>query len=274
MRLASFGWILAAGLVAIASPALADIPYLNGFETTGSVNDWFGPSGNAGGNITQVPSGGGTLQYTAAAGNDYAEITNTDSFGGNPFSRQGYGGFTDFGQLVTTQTTGYGQSFDLYVDLARWLPSQNPGSQLIISTHAGDTISSETGEFMNFAFTATTNGVLVQSVASSSLATITKSGWYQFITTFFPGNSGMVENYVAVEDMQNNVIGSTFYVPPQGSEAGSHLAGNGMLVLGPWNNGFAGDVLGFDNFQTFAAPEPMVLALAPCALALIRRRSR
>ena len=50
--------VCAAGVV---SQSAADVPYFNGFETSTSVNDFFGTSGAAGTNITRVASGSGVL---------------------------------------------------------------------------------------------------------------------------------------------------------------------------------------------------------------------
>jgi len=271
MRLHSIGWRIALGVIGFAAPAaLADIPYFNGFETPGSVNDFYGTSGVAGSNITQVASGGGTLGYTAAAGNDYAEIRNTDNFSGG----LGYSGYTSFGMPVTTPTQGFAESVDIYLDTARWQPILSPGSDFVISTQAEDTSPGVTGEFMNIIFTVTTAGTInVSSVASSNLATITKSGWYQFVISFVPGASGDVENDVSVLDSLGNVVGTTHYVSPTPMPS-SALGGNGYMIFGPWRDGFAGDVLGIDNLQTFAAPEPMLVGALPLGLALLRRRSR
>jgi hypothetical protein len=273
MRLHSIGWRIALGVIGFAAPAaLADIPYFNGFETPGSVNDFFGPTGVAGGNITQVASGGGTLGYTAAAGNDYAEIHNTENFSGG----LGYAGYTSFGSPVTTATQGFAESVDIYLDTTRWLPTQNAGSDFVISTQPEDTSPGTAGEFMNIFFTVTTAGTInVSSIASSNLATITKSGWYQFIISFVPGASGDVENDVSVLDSLGNVVGTAHYVPPPASAMpSSNLGGNGYMIFGPWQNGFAGDVLGIDNLQTYAVPEPALLGALPLGLALLRRRLR
>jgi len=271
MRIGFIGWKVALGLIVAATPALANVPYFNGFETAGSQNDFYGPSGTQGGNITVVTSGGGALHYTAAAGNTYAEITNSDNVGG---PQQGYGGYTAFGGTGGVTPNGFGQSFDLYVDLSRWTTTQIPGANLVISTHPWDAVANaQSADLVNFAFTASNTGVLVQSVASTNLATITQSGWYQFTMTFVPGASGFVESDVTVSDLQNNVLGTAHYVPPVGSTlANARIGGAGYMIVGPWQTGFAGDVIAIDNVQTYLIPEPTIVGAVGGLLALIRRR--
>jgi hypothetical protein len=273
MRRYPICWSIALAALAIFTSAMrADIPYFNGFETPSSVNDFYGPSGQPGGNIARVASGGGTLGYIAASGNYYAEIQNTENFSGG----LGYAGYTGFGSPVTTPTQGFAVSVDIYVDTARWQPTGHAGSDFVISTQDMTTTTAYDDEFMNIFLTVTTPGTInVSSIASSNFATITKSGWYQFVISFVSGSTGNVENDVSVLDQQGDVVGTAHYAPPVGSMTPlSALGGNGYMIFGPWQNGFAGDVLAIDNLQTIALPEPAVFGMLLTGLALIRRNPR
>lgn len=266
----AFGCTL--GLLATSAPA--EVPYFNGFETPTSVNDFQSPSGVPGAGITRVASGGGTLGYTAAGGSFYAEIHNTDSFGGPGI---GYAGLTNFGAL-TPASGGFTESLDVYIDTSRWLPPTT-GSAFVMTartqvTH--DTFINAANILFNVSTPGTINITSVPAVQDtgpitfSNLATITTSGWYQIEFAFTPG-SQFVQSDVSVLDAQGNLLGTAHGQSPG---LASDLVGNGTLIFGPWRDGFAGDVLAIDNLQTFATPEPMALGLAPMMLLLHRRRSR
>jgi hypothetical protein len=268
------GWRIALGVVGLATPAaFADIPYFNGFETANSINDFFNPASQPGVGITQVASGGGTLHYTAASGNDYAEIQNTD----DPHSGLGIAGGTLYGSTVSTHSVnGFQESIDIYVDTALWLPQNTNGSNFVVSTRptttSGAAPSGTADDFVNFIFTVNTAGsIAVSSSASPALTTITTSGWYQFVTTFVPGTQ-FVTNDVSVLDAQGNLMGTTGH--QVSTLPSASLGGSGLTLFSPWRNGFAGDVIAIDNLETNALPEPMTLGLLPIGLALLRRRSR
>ena len=264
---------LLASVALLGARAAADVPYFNGFETPSSVNDFTGVSG-AGTNIQRVASGGGTLGYTPAGGNFYAEITNTDNF-----VRPGYGdaGITNFGTVGTGPSTGFAESVSIYIDTARWLPTGVPGSDFVIS--APPVILHDTGpDFNNIIFSVSTAGTVnVSSVVASNLvlnatpqalASITTSGWYQLVFTAVPGTT-YVENDVSILDAQGHTLGTLHGIS---TVPAADLMGNGTMTFGPWENGFANDVLAIDNLQTYAVPEPLMLGALGLALPLIYRR--
>lgn len=274
MKRKLMGWGIALGMIGLASQsALADIPYLNGFETPSNLNDWYNGASQAGVGITRVASGGGTLGYTAASGGFYAEIQNVE----NIQTGLGNAGGTIFGSTVATHfSTGFKESIDIYVDTSKWLPQGAVGSNLVISnrptTTSGAPPSGTADDFVNFIFTVSSPGHIdVSSDASPALTTITTSGWYTFVTTFDP-SAGFVQNDVFVYDALGNLQGTSgHYISTLPSAS---MGGSGLTLVNPWRNGFAGDTIAIDNLQTSAIPEPLVLGLAPLALTLLRRRAR
>ena len=77
----AMGLLAAIAALSLTGMAKATSLYSNGFETGDpGTRDIYDSTTNAqGGDITIVPSLGGTLGLTAASGNNYAEITNVDN---------------------------------------------------------------------------------------------------------------------------------------------------------------------------------------------------
>jgi len=263
---------LIVGLTIVLAPwSRANIPYFNGFEMPGSSNDFTDYLGNVGNEITRVPSGGGVLGYTAASGNYYAEINNVPGVYDASGSR-GISVTTNFGGLITNHVGDFSESLDLYVDLTRWLPVTG-GSDLVIATAVGGGESA--GDFANFVFTVPTPGAVNISTLGLSpvFATIIESGWYRFSVSYTQGFL-YTEDDLSVFNAQGALVGTT-HTAGQNPIDATALLGNGPLVIGAWQNGFAGNVLAIDNVQTVDTPEPSsVGALCGLGLALTLRRTR
>lgn len=266
----------------------ATVLYSNGFEPGDpGASDFYdsttgiqGP--NPGSNITVVPSGGGALGLTAASGNYYAEITNTDDAYSIAFGYPlGYGQsvYTDYGAQANSNngivTNGaFYESTDYYINV-NWAaagPDNDYQGLWIDTTPSTDPNSLDE---TNFRIVDTGNGqigVLMVGLNGSGSATITTSGWYNFKTTFENDGSGNVVNNMSVSDLQGNLIGS--YAADSSLPFADLTGTNYGDWTTVWENGFAGDVLGIDNVEVGTVPEPASLSLLALGAPMLLRRRR
>lgn len=268
--------------------------YSNGFETGDpGTRDFYDSTTNVQGlNIAIVPSGGGTLHLTAAGGANYAEVNNVDDTYEPPVSGESV--YTDYGDSATGHgvvTSGpFYESTAVYIDTT-WAAAPNSnnnyGFWLDTAPNTDPTDSDET----NFRIVDTGNGTIGVQFAGFGTgtggtfpaATITKSGWYTFKTTF-EDSGGFVGNTLSVSDSTGTVIGSAFndpanYGPSLPNGATGPLPWGDLTGTGygdwvtDWSDGFANDTLGIDNVQVSTVPEPASIGLLGAGvLGLLRRR--
>ncbi len=224
-----------------------------GFEV--NTGDWDPTYDSNGDPITttfRVASGSGILGLQSADGNYYAEVHNID----NDYE-PGYFGdsaFTLFGFATPPAYPGdFSQSIKMYVN-ASWPVALYGGPGVWIDEQPGNFTTNSGGEH-NFRLTPTGTSVEVYIDGQPSIATITTSGWYNFKMTFqrtgaCANPNDLVTTVMSVYDANGNVVGTPTTVcanSPGGPLNTENLMGPGYLWITVWPNGWAGDVLGFDD---------------------------
>ncbi len=190
------------------------------------------------------------MHLPAASGNYYAEVHNID----NDYIPGYYGdsGYSFFGFATPPAYPGdFSQSIKMYV-FANWPVALYSGPGVWIDESPGNSNTGNYGGEHNFRLTPTGSavGVFVDGQASP-IATITKSGWYNFQMTFQKGAhpTDLVNTNMNVFDPSGTLIGTTTVVSnsPGGPLLSQDLMGPGYVWITVWPNGWANDVLAIDD---------------------------
>jgi hypothetical protein len=221
-----------------------------GFET--NTGDWTPIT-------TRVPSGGGVLGLSSAAGNYHAELTNIyDTY------FPGYGGaeFSLFGFATQPPYPGdFSQSISMYV-FANWpLASPNNNGQGVwIDMSPGNPDPNNFGAEHNFRLTPNGSSVGISVDGQTTpIVTLATSGWYKFQMTYQKGANptDLVTTVMNVFDNSSNpnLLGTTTVVSnsPGGPLLSENLLGPGYVWITVWQDGWpaagANDVLAIDNVR-------------------------
>jgi len=200
----------------------------------------------------RIPSGGGVLGLQAADGSYYAEVHNIDDD-----YDPGYFGdsaFTLFGFANPPAYPGdFSQSIKMYVN-ANWPVALYSGPGVWIDESPGNFVNGNYGGEHNFRLTPSGTAVAVSADGGGTFVTIVTSGWYNFQMTFQKTGScatpnDLVTTVMKVFDPSGNLVGSTTVCSnsPAGPLNTEDLMGPGYLWITVWPDGWAGDVLGFDD---------------------------
>ena len=246
------------GILSTSAWAIAN--YFQGFEA--NTGDWVASQG-----ITRVPSLGGTLHLTPAAGSFYAELQNLhDGYGYPGF---GDGGYSFFGGANPVYNGDFYQAIDVYIN-AHWAPPADTGSPAFwidMTPYHAD--SNNYGAEHNFRINATGSSVEVRVDGQAvPIATIANSGWYTFLMTWrkaaHPADPVLTD--MNIYNAAHNLVGTTQVsaTSPGGPFASADLRGNGYVWITVWQNGFGGDVLGLDNQRTGSLPWPVPTSKDQC----------
>jgi len=224
-------------------------PFLDGFEVDTAV--WTPAQG-----ITRFGSNEGTLGIPASGGDHYAEVQNqVDGY------QTGYGdaGHSFYGGKGTEYLGDFYQAIDVYID-ATWDPPAVPSVPAFwidMTPHHAD--PANYGAEHNFQLTATGSQVDVTVDGQASpIASITSSGWTNFLMTFEKGAAAddPVVTRMLVRNAQHDILGQAAVAAtsPGGPFQSQDLLGNGYVWITVWQNGFGGDVLGIDNLESGLLP--------------------
>jgi len=200
----------------------------------------------------RVPSGGGVLHLTAAAGLYYAEVHNID----NDYIPGYYGdsGYSEFGFATPPAYPGdFSQSIEMYIDVT-WPLALYGMAGVWIDESPGNYYTGNYGGEHNFRITPTGTGtVYIYVDGLPSIATITTSGWYNFEMTFQKGATpaSLVNTVMSVFNSSGHLVGSTTVLSnsPGGPLLSQDLMGPGYVWITVWPNGWANDVLAIDNVR-------------------------
>lgn len=284
--------VLAAAL-ALGASAFAGNLYFQGFET--NTSGWIpDTSGTTAGAIFREASGGGALALTAFDGAYYAEVENSPN---SYLSGYGTGGFSWFEGNGSTPPpypgTGFSQSISVYINVQTPVPANPNDAGFSVDMSPGTTLTTDPcypaacadEQLFRLFYTGSSVNVKIpegQGASASTVATLTKSGWYTFQITYQPGMAGTVTNDMNIFDGSGNLVSSTPEAlgTNNGALLNADLAGPGYVWLPQWQNGFSGNLLGIDDVRadTLPTPEPasgilMLIGLAGLAgLGYARRR--
>ena len=245
--------VAAIGVCGWGSITPAAVPYTQGFET--DTNYWSEAtdiSGTAA--ITRVASGEGTLGLTAASGGYYAELTNGPD-GYDPH-QAGYGdaGYSYLGGHNVGMYPGvaFHQSIAAYLDTS-WAPAVNASVpafwiDMTASSQAdnGSGTSYDFGTEHNFHIMSPSSGAITISADNLAmpLASISTSGWYTFDMMYSEGANASDPSLttLSVFDAAKTLLGSTTLTNTALSD---DLGGSGYVWVTLWQNGFAGQHVGY-----------------------------
>ena len=239
--------------VSVADHPVAPAYHFNGFETAGSQDDWYGPDGTLGSNVSVVGTATGLLPTAPASGSNFAVLTNLDDG-----YQGGYGdaGFTVLGGSDATYHGTFQQSIDIYINTAWAKPAS--GDEAFWLDMAPYTFQGANyGGEHNFRFQVDGSGSIGVTVDSGAapIATITTSGWYTFQMVYYkaPSPTDPALTDANILDSNGRLVGSDVALPatsPGGPLDSADLRGHDYIWLTLWQNGFAGDQLAIDNLST------------------------
>lgn len=228
-------------------------PAFQGFET--DTGDWTDITAVPGSGIARVPSFGGVLGVSSAAGNYHAEITNEfDTY----LPGFGYGEYSFFGYSTPPPYLGdFSQSIDVYI-FANWPLALYNGPGFWIDMQPSNPDPANSGAEHNFRLTPNGSSVAITVDGQTTpIFTITTTGWYKFQMTYQKGAhpTDLVTTNMNVFDNSPNpvLLGTTQVLSNSISVDGPLLSAN---LLGP---GYVWLTVWADNWP--AATPPDVLAI-------------